>query len=114
MHLDIDRDAEVVVVHGTGGAIPATEADLDARQSGTTARFLLPVLALGHGRYRLDGDPQLRSRPLGPGIDALRQLGVQIVEEGAPGHLPVVVEADGLAGGSVSIDGEISSQFVSG
>ncbi len=112
--LEIDRDAELVVVHGTGGEISATEADLDARQSGTTARFLLSVLALGHGRFRLDGDRQLRARPLGPGIDALRQLGVRIVEEGEPGHLPVVVEADGLPGGSVAIDGEVSSQFLSG
>ena len=101
-------------MHGTGGEIPASEADLDARQSGTTARFLLPMLALGHGRFRLDGDAQLRARPLGPGIDALRQLGVRIVEEGDAGHLPVVVEADGLAGGSVTIDGEVSSQFLSG
>lgn len=114
VRLEIDRDEEVVVVHGTGGEIPATEADLDARQSGTTARFLLPMLALGHGRYRLDGDPQLRGRPIGPGIDALRQLGVQIVEEGAARHLPLVVEADGLRGGSVTIDAAVSSQFLSG
>jgi 3-phosphoshikimate 1-carboxyvinyltransferase len=114
VRLEIDRDEDVVVVHGTGGEIPATEADLDARQSGTTARFLLPMLALGHGRYRLDGDRQLRGRPIGPGIDALRQLGVEIVEEGASGHLPVVVEADGLRGGSVTIDAAVSSQFLSG
>ena len=114
VRLDVDRDTEVVVVHGTNGEIPVSEADLDARQSGTTARFLLPMLALGHGRFRLDGDPQLRSRPLGPGIDALRGLGVRIVEEGAPGHLPVIVEADGLDGGAVRIDGEVSSQFLSG
>jgi 3-phosphoshikimate 1-carboxyvinyltransferase len=72
------------------------------------------MLALGHGRFRLDGDAQLRARPLGPGIDALRQLGVRIVEEGAAGHLPVVVEADGLPGGPVTIDGDVSSQFLSG
>ncbi len=114
VRLDIDRSAEVVVVHGTGGEIPASEADLDARQSGTTARFLLPMLALGHGRFRLDGDAQMRARPLGPGIDALRRLGVRIVEEGVAGHLPVIVEADGLPGGSVTIDGEVSSQFLSG
>ena len=114
VRLEIDRRTEVVVVRGTGGEIPATEADLDARQSGTTARFLLPMLALGHGRFRLDGDPQLRARPLGPGIGALRQLGVRIVEEGEPGRLPVVVEADGLRGGAVTIDGEVSSQFLSG
>ena len=114
VRLDIDRSAEVVVVHGTGGEIPVSEADLDARQSGTTARFLLPMLALGHGRFRLDGDAQMRARPLGPGIDALRRLGVRIVEEGVAGHLPVIVDADGLPGGSVTIDGEVSSQFLSG
>lgn len=114
VRLEIDRATEAVIVHGTGGEIPVSEADLDARQSGTTARFLLPVLALGHGRFRLDGDAQLRSRPLGPGIDALRQLGVRIVEEGAAGRLPVVVEGSGLPGGSVTIDGEVSSQFLSG
>ncbi|HMK10214.1 MAG TPA: 3-phosphoshikimate 1-carboxyvinyltransferase [Acidimicrobiales bacterium] len=114
VRLDVDRDAEIVVVHGTAGEIPVSEAELDARQSGTTARFLLPVLSLGRGRFRLDGDAQLRARPLGPGIDALRRLGVGIIEEGVPGHLPVVVEANGLEGGSVSIDGAVSSQFLSG
>ncbi len=114
VRLEIDRDAEVVVVYGTGGEIPAIGADVDARQSGTTARFLLPMLALGRGSYRLDGDAQLRARPLGPGVDALRTLGVRIVDEGAPGHLPVRVEANGLAGGIVRVDGEVSSQFLSG
>jgi 3-phosphoshikimate 1-carboxyvinyltransferase len=114
VRLDIDRDAEVVVVHGTAGEIPASEAELDARQSGTTARFLLPVLALGHGRFRLDGDAQLRARPQGPGIDVLRSLGVRIIEEGEPGHLPVTVEANDLEGGFTAISGDVSSQFLSG
>ncbi len=112
--LEIDREAEVVVVHGTAGAIPASEAELDARQSGTTARFLLPMLALGHGRFRLDGGEQMRRRPLGPGIEALRELGVRVIEEADAGHLPVVVEANGLDGGAVSLGGAVSSQFLSG
>ncbi len=112
--LEVDRGRETVVVHGSGGVIPVADATLDARQSGTTARFLLPMLALGRGRYRLDADPQMRARPMGPSIEALRSLGVRIAEDDRPGHLPVTVEADGLRGGSVRLPGDVSSQFLSG
>ena len=112
--LDIDRERETVVVQGGGGAIPVAEATLDARQSGTTARFLLPMLALGRGRYRVDADEQMRARPMGPSIDALRTLGVRITEDDHPGHLPVTIDADGLQGGSVRLPGDVSSQFLSG
>ncbi|HWH34485.1 MAG TPA: 3-phosphoshikimate 1-carboxyvinyltransferase [Acidimicrobiales bacterium] len=100
-------------VAGTGGHLPPGPADLDARLSGTTARFLLPLLALGHGTYRLDGGVPLRARPMGPLVDAVRRLGADIDEE-RPGHLPVVVRGRGLQGGRVRLPGSVSSQFVSG
>jgi 3-phosphoshikimate 1-carboxyvinyltransferase len=109
----VDRDADTWTV--TGRARPAPgPAWLDARQSGTTARFLAPVLALGDGRYHLDGAASLRARPLAPTIDALRRLGVEVVEEGGPGRLPVTVVASGLPGGVAGVRGDGSSQFVSG
>jgi 3-phosphoshikimate 1-carboxyvinyltransferase len=95
------------------GGIDAVEADLDARLSGTTSRFVLPLLALGSGRYRLDGSAPLRSRPMGPGIDALRELGATVEEEGEPGHLPVVVTGP-VRSATTSVRGDLSSQFVSG
>ncbi|CAN5197421.1 3-phosphoshikimate 1-carboxyvinyltransferase [soil metagenome] len=100
-------------VAGVAGRVPPGPADLDARLSGTTARFLLPLLALGSGRYRLDGAPPLRERAMGPLVTALRHLGAE-VEEGRTGHLPVTVAARGLKGGSVHLPGSVSSQFVSG
>ena len=105
---------EVVVVHGTEGEIPVAGATLDARQSGTTARFLLPVLALGHGRVPPRRRRAAAQPPDGPGRRRAAAARRADVEEGAAGHLPVVVEADGLSGGSVTIDGEVSSQFLSG
>jgi len=99
---------------GDGGQLPRGRADLDVRQSGATARMLLPVLGLGPGPYRLDGADQLRARPMGPGLDALRQLGVRVHEEGPPGHLPVVIDGGPAEGGTVRVPGDVSSQFLSG
>jgi 3-phosphoshikimate 1-carboxyvinyltransferase len=111
-----DADAATVEVTGFGGHLPEGPIELDARLSGTTARFVLPILGLGAGPYHLDGGDPLRRRPMGDGIDALRSLGVEIVDEGQPGHLPVTV-GGGFVGGdvpAVSVPGATSSQFLSG
>ena len=89
-------------------------AVLDARLSGTTSRFIAPVAALGHGTVVLDGSAPLRARPMGDLLDALGELGAEVVPLGEPGHLPVRITARGLAGGPVSVAGDVSSQFLSG
>ncbi len=108
-----DQGAATMVVDGVAGEVPAGPADLDARLAGTTSRFLLPMLALGSGRYRLDGSPPLRARPMGLLVEALRALGATIEDEGHAGRLPVTVVADGLRGGRMRIPGHVSSQFLS-
>jgi 3-phosphoshikimate 1-carboxyvinyltransferase len=121
--IDADPAAARVAVEGLGGRLPGGDHALDARLSGTTGRFLLPLAALGPGRYRLDGAPPLRSRPMADGIAAVRALGATVVEEGEPGRLPVVVHGaaaplpTGQADGSpaeLTVPGSASSQFVSG
>lgn len=101
-------------VVGCAGRPPAELALLDARLSGTTSRFLLPVAALGAGTVRVDGALPLRDRPMGPSITALRSLGATVVEVGAPGHLPVDVSGGPVPGGTITVPGEASSQFLSG
>ena len=100
-------------VEGTGGEVPPGPADLDARLSGTTSRFLAPLLAAGAGPYRLDGAPGLRARPMGHLVESLRRLGSDVVEEGQPGCLPVTI-GGGARGGAVELPGHVSSQFLSG
>jgi 3-phosphoshikimate 1-carboxyvinyltransferase len=110
---------------GTSGSGPGTlRVGLDARLSGTTARFLLPVAALAPVPVRVDGAPSLRARPMADGIAALRALGSEVVEAGRPGHLPVTVHGGPArsgagAGGArtparVTVAGDASSQFLSG
>jgi 3-phosphoshikimate 1-carboxyvinyltransferase len=93
--------------------IPAAEADLYVANSGTTMRFLTAMVALGKGRYRLDGTPRMRKRPIKDLLDALQQLGVNAYSERGDGCPPVVVESDGLKGKQVTIKGDVSSQFLS-
>ncbi len=54
----------------TANRIPAVRADLFAANSGTTMRFLTAMACLGHGRYRLDGVPRMRERPIGDLLEA--------------------------------------------
>jgi len=111
--VDIDRAAGRVVVTGGAGRLPLATASLDARLSGTTARFLAPVLALGAGPYRLDGAPPLRARPMGPVFAALAAMGATVVEDDHPGHLPVAIGGP-MAGGEAVVAADLSSQFASG
>ncbi len=94
--------------------IPVSEADLFVANSGTSMRFLTALVSLGKGRYRLDGVPRMRERPIEDLLAALQQLGVCVYSEKKNGCPPVIVEADGLKGGTVDLKGDISSQFLSG
>ena len=89
-------------------------ADLFVANSGTSMRFLTAMVALGQGRYRLDGVPRMRERPIEDLLAALNQLGVHAVSENRNGCPPVLIETRGLPGGSVRIQGGASSQFLSG
>jgi 3-phosphoshikimate 1-carboxyvinyltransferase len=110
-----DPATGMLTVTGTGGRLRPGPLALDMRQSGTTSRFLLPVVALGTGEYRIDGGAPLRARPMGPVLDGIRALGAAVRSEGEPGHLPVTVVAPGrLDGGAVTVAGDASSQFLSG
>jgi 3-phosphoshikimate 1-carboxyvinyltransferase len=113
--IDVDRGAARLVVVGTGGELPPGPVELDARMSGTTARFLAALLASGPGPYVLDGAEPMRARPMADGLDALERLGASIAAHGQPGHLPVTIAAgEAPAGGEARLRADVSSQFVSG
>ncbi|MBV8305490.1 MAG: 3-phosphoshikimate 1-carboxyvinyltransferase, partial [Acidimicrobiia bacterium] len=76
-------------VTGTAGVARRELASVDARQAGTVARFVPAVAAATGATVRVDGSTQLRSRPMGPLLDALRDLGAVVEEEGTAGHLPL-------------------------
>jgi len=111
--IEVADQGEILRIVGSGGVIPAEQADLWVANSGTTMRFLTAVATLGQGTYRLDGIKRMRERPIGDLTDALRQLGAEVRCESAGQCPPVVVDGHGLAGGAANMRGDISSQFLS-
>ncbi|MCD5310450.1 3-phosphoshikimate 1-carboxyvinyltransferase [Kineosporia babensis] len=112
--LDLDRDRCRAVVQGRDPRTDHSAVTLQARSSGTTSRFVLPVAAVRAGRTTVDGTEQLRARPFGPLLDALRGLGGRLEGSGpAADRLPVQA-AGGAVGGEVCVPGHLSSQFLSG
>jgi 3-phosphoshikimate 1-carboxyvinyltransferase len=77
-------------------------------------RFLAAMLTTGSGHYRLDGVARMQARPIGDLLHTLRQLGATVESEAGNECPPVRIRGDGLPGGTASIRGDISSQFLSG
>jgi 3-phosphoshikimate 1-carboxyvinyltransferase len=109
--VESDWAGERFLVRGGGGTFPASRADLFVGNAGTAMRFLTAALPLGHGVYRIDGVPRMRQRPIGPLLQALRDLGADVESELGTGCPPVVAHAAGLPGGRTRMAGDQSSQY---
>lgn len=107
--LRVEGDGPDVSVDGA--LTPPPAARIDCGLAGTVLRFVPPLAALSRSTVVFDGDAQARTRPIGPLLDGLRGLGVDIDGAG----LPFSVRGRGaVPGGTVHIDASASSQFVSG
>lgn len=104
----IERTADGFVVTPIK-ALPDT-ADMDCGESGSTMRFLLPVIgALGvHTRMHLHG--RLPARPLSPLYELMAAHGVTLSPQGSN---PFEISGN-LSGTDFPIATNVSSQFVSG
>lgn len=111
--VDARSETGTISVTGLNGRIPATSADLFVGNAGTAMRFLTGLTALGSGTYRIDGVERMHKRPIQPLLDGLNQLGVRATSERDNGCPPVQISSDGLAGGSVKMAGDQSSQYFS-
>ena len=109
-----DWSRATLTIDGAGGQIPVADAELFLANSGTSIRFLTALVTLGQGRYRLDGVPRMRQRPIADLLEALQQWGADVQSERGDGCPPVIVQAGGLPGGPCGVRGDISSQFLSG
>ena len=112
--IPVVQHGDIWTVAGQGGPLVRKDAhyELFLGLAGTAFRPLTAALTLGQGTFVLDGTQRMRERPVGDLVDALRQLGASIRYLGAEGYPPLAVAGTGLAGGTASIRGNVSSQFL--
>lgn len=108
----LDWGRESIRIQGKGGHLSAPANEIDIQDSGTSMRLLTAISLLADGPVILTGSARMQERPLGPLIDALNASGGRITYLNNSGCPPVRIDGS-FPGGNVSIDGSVSSQFIS-
>ena len=92
-----EEDEETLVVHGAGlRGLRAPDGPIDCGNAGTLARLISGILVFQHGRFELQGDESLSSRPMARIADPLSRMGASV--ETTDGRLPLAIEGRPLKG----------------
>ncbi|MCY9877514.1 3-phosphoshikimate 1-carboxyvinyltransferase [Vibrio natriegens] len=109
----LSEDKTECVVEGLGQPFSVSEpVELFLGNAGTAMRPLAAALCLGEGEYVLTGEPRMKERPIGHLVTALQDAGADIEYLENENYPPLKIVGTGLKSGTVSIDGSISSQFL--
>ncbi len=86
----------------------------DVKDAGTTMRFLTAYLALKGGDVIITGTDRMKQRPIGPLVNALRELGASIDYVEEDGYPPLRINRlTNQVVSEISLPGNISSQYIS-
>lgn len=111
--VEVDDELCTVTIKGEGGIIPNKKASINVKSSGTTARFLSAMLAVGGGEFTLNSSEQMKKRPMKEFLDLLVDLGVEVDYLEEDGHFPFVIKSNGLKDFDIEINTDASTQFAS-
>lgn len=117
----IGTDYEIIepsIKFGTGsvniegrGKVEIREHTIDANESGSTLRFLIPLAAIDRSKVTFTGRGKLVERPLDTYYDIFKEQDIDY--NTTDGKLPLTIYG-GLKPGEFQMPGNISSQFISG
>lgn len=93
---------------------PTDTPTYDCEDAGTTLRFLTAYCAVTDRRCVITGTARMRERPIGPLVDALRELGANIEYLKNEGFPPLRLQGFQYSGrAEVTVPASVSSQFIS-
>ena len=110
-----EKSDKATRVTGRSGQWQLNDTSLHLGNAGTAMRPLIAVLAAtlsANQQVELTGDSRMQERPVQHLVEALQAQGAEITYQKAPGYPPVLIKP-GLKPGNFSIDGSVSSQFIS-
>ncbi len=109
----LSADKTNCVVQGLAGLFDvSTPLELYLGNAGTAMRPLTAALAASNVDVTLTGEPRMYERPIGHLVDALAQWQADIQYLGQADFPPLRIRGKQLTPGAVSIDGSVSSQFL--
>ena len=94
-------------------ALTRNEHTIDVKAAGTAMRFLTAYFSCKPGTWTLTGTERMKNRPIKLLVDALRSIGAEIEYLEKDGFPPLRITGHTLLGGDVSLDGSVSSQYIS-
>jgi 3-phosphoshikimate 1-carboxyvinyltransferase len=94
-------------------AFESESSFIDIGAAGTSMRFLTAYLAQLPGEYTITGTERMKNRPIRILVDALRSLGAEITYLEKEGYPPLKIKGKSLKGGTIRLDGSVSSQYIS-
>lgn len=101
-----------ITVEGGKGSLPGKSGDLFLGNAGTAFRSLTAALALNGGDYQLRGIPRMHERPIKDLVTALNTIGAKIDYLENEGYPPLVIKAGNITGDTVTVKGDVSSQYL--
>jgi len=101
-------DTDVMVI-----ALRDMPTTINIKAAGTAMRFLTAYLSVMPGEHIITGTERMKHRPISILVDALRYLGADINYEGEEGFPPLRIRGRQLEGGTIDVDGSVSSQYIS-
>ena len=102
----VNKNGDVYTV--TPIDVPLENAEIDCRESGSTIRFLLPVICALGTETKINACGRLPERPLSPLKEELIRNGASVSDS-----FPLAVSGK-ISCGEYSIKGNVSSQFITG
>jgi len=93
--------------------LAANSTTLDVGHAGTVMRFLTAYLSLQEKEHIITGSFRMKERPIKILVDSLRTLGAEINYLENEGFPPLKIKGLQMKGGTIEIDGSVSSQYIS-
>jgi len=109
--IKIEKNSNALTIHGTNGRLHSSRNKINVGDSGTLLRFIAGFAALAKGKTKITGSKRMQERPISDLLKSLTDLGVKC--ESANKHAPIEILGGTFKGGKTSINGSISSQFIS-
>lgn len=81
--------------------------------AGTAMRFLTAYLSVTEGCHIITGTERMKQRPIKVLVDALRELGADIIYTENEGYPPLKITGKSLSASEISLPGNVSSQYIS-